>query len=481
MNQIGLIRTAFRRHTAGDRPSIVPNLVFPTVTPHEAARLCLTADGWRSWGQFAADVEALRPRIRSHDTICNLAGTRYAFMVGLAAALLNAQRTLLPSSATPENVRRTMAGSDSVLILGNGLPELDGPRFSDIPKDGGSVDPARIFKDLARSTGEIRVHTSGSTGAPMPHVKTFAALAGGSNLTENLFVQSGLDTTPGALTIIGTTPYQHMFGLEAAIIAPMVYGHPVVEHIPMLPGDLESIMHHARAAGCNEIALVTSPAHLKFLEPVIMDAPEVRTILSATAPMPQGLAERLEARGDLAVMEIYGSTETGSLAGRRTVQGPDWTPMNGFRLERVEDASWRASAPHLSQPEQLADALEMGTDGRFRLLGRLGEMVTVAGKRNNLGALNAALAEADGILTGCYVALRESADAESALGIAVVPQSPDADPAQVRRAVRNHLRTLIDPVFVPRQIILTDAIRRDATGKVTASELQRLRRLFNPG
>lgn len=473
-----LIDAPFRRKTAHVPPPIIPDLVIPIVTPHRNARLCLTQSGWRNWGQFAADVAELRPRIAEYSVLCNLTGSRYAFMVGLAAALLNGQRTLLPSSAAPENVRRTIAQCDDVLILGAGIPALSGPRLIDVPAGQTSLDPVDLLDKLTQATGEIHVHTSGSTGDPTPHVKTFGALAGGSNLTENLFAQSGLDTTPGALTIIGTTPYQHMFGLEAAVTTPLAYGHPVINQTPMLPGDLEQILGQGRESGCGEYALVTSPAHLKFLEPVIMASPEIRTILSATAPMPVALAERLEARGDLAVMEIYGSTETGSLAGRRTVQGPEWTPMNGFSLTPGEDNEWMATAPHLRRPEVLADALEMSEDGRFRLLGRLGEMVTVAGKRNNLGALNAALAEAPGIRSGCYLILQDALGRETQLGIVVVPHAADADPINVKRGVRDHMRTLVDPVFVPRQIVLTDLIERDATGKITATEQARLIQQF---
>lgn len=478
MNEIGLIQDALRWDTTRATRPIIPDTVIPLVTPSSTAKLCLTQKGWRTWGHFRADVEVLRPQIAEAQTLCNLSGNRYAFLVGLAAGLLNGQRTLLPSSAAPENVRRTIEEFSDVLILGEGLPEIEARRLVEIPVGEAISDAAQLSDRLLEASGEIRVHTSGSTGSPVAHIKTFAALAGGSNLTENLFAQSGLDTTPGVLTIIGTTPFQHMFGLEAAVTAPLVYGHPVVEQTPILPGDLECVLEHTRKHGCEEIALVTSPAHLKYLEPIIHATPEIRTILSATAPLPMSLAERLEARGDLAVMEIYGSTETGSLAGRRTIQGPDWTPMNGFELREDGDGHWHAMAPHLTQSETLADALDMGAGGKFRLLGRLGDMITVAGKRNNLGALNAALAEADGISSGCYVILRDGPDVETDLGIVVVP-SDVTDVTGLKKRVRTHMSKLVDPVFVPRNIVFAETIHRDATGKIPDFEVRRLRKRFD--
>ncbi len=52
---------------------------------------------------------------------------------------------------------------------------------------------------------------------------------------------------------------------------------------------------------------------------------------------------------------------------------------------------WEATAPHLGGAVPLPDEIVPEADGRFRLLGRRGEMVRIAGKRQSLGALNAAL------------------------------------------------------------------------------------------
>ena len=120
----------------------------------------------------------------------------------------------------------------------------------------------------------------------------------------------------------------------------------------------------------------------------------------------------------------------------------------------------------------------MVDEGRFRLLGRLGEMVTVAGKRNNLGALNAALAETPGITSACYVVLGNEASSETRLGIVAVPRNNQMDANTLRRTIRDHMRTLVDPVFIPRQILFTDQIARDATGKITAAEQTRLAKVF---
>ena len=53
------------------------------------------------------------------------------------------------------------------------------------------------------------------------------------------------------------------------------------------------------------------------------------------------------------VIEIYGSTETGALATRRTAREPRWQPLDGVRLERVDGATLVRGA-HFPSPAELA-------------------------------------------------------------------------------------------------------------------------------
>ena len=57
-----------------------PDLALPTMhTP-----LSVGPTGLRSWGDFAADVDLLRPRLKGAGGVCNLLNDRYDFMVGMA-------------------------------------------------------------------------------------------------------------------------------------------------------------------------------------------------------------------------------------------------------------------------------------------------------------------------------------------------------------------------------------------------------------
>ncbi len=78
--------------------------------------------------------------------------------------------------------------------------------------------------------------------------------------------------------------------------------------------------------------LVTTPIHLKALLASGLDIPSPDLVLSATAPMPPQLALAVEARLQAPLFEIYGSTETGQVASRRTTEGAEWTLYPGIAL-----------------------------------------------------------------------------------------------------------------------------------------------------
>ncbi|MGD7413502.1 beta-hydroxyacyl-ACP dehydratase, partial [Ralstonia pseudosolanacearum] len=131
-------------------------------------------------------------------------------------------------------------------------------------------------------------------------------------------------------------------------------------------------------------------------------------VLSATAPLPEPLAREAEARLAAPLIEIYGSTETGQIATRRTAQGATWHLQPGIRLEARagtpdEDGpvTW-ASGAHLDAPVPMGDTLEPIDDTHFLLHGRKADLINVAGKRTSLAYLNHPLNAIPGVEDGVF-------------------------------------------------------------------------------
>jgi acyl-coenzyme A synthetase/AMP-(fatty) acid ligase len=433
--------------------------------------LCFSHNGLKSWGQFAADVELLREQTSHASHICNLLPDRYDFMVGIAAALLNNQVTVLPAAVAPQAIRNALAEAEHPLILG-GEQKHHGTfaNLTTIPQSDNIVEPDRTLSALAVSKTQIHVFTSGTTKMPERLIKGWKTLVGGAAVTEEILAK--LDLQSGTTAMLGTTPHQHMYGLEATVFLGLGFGHCVYGATVFFPADLEIAVESAIAGEFRKAVLVTSPAHLKFFETTLLETDEICAVISATAPLSYAQAERLEARGNLAVMEIYGSTETGSLAIRRTIEGDLWEPVAGFQVVQTDEGPL-ASAPHLSEPCLLGDAIDLRPDGRFRLLGRTGDMIGIAGKRGNLSALNAILIETSCLLDGVVLRQRSEGDDQLAIVAVLDPQSGLSVP-QARTEIRRQFHNHVDGVFLPRRILFIDSLPRTPTGKINAEGMEQL-------
>src|SRR5674476_221107 len=154
------------------------------------------------------------------------------------------------------------------------------------------------------------VFTSGSTGTPQPHPKTWGALV--SCVQAEALRLGLLHNTP--FTIIGTVPPQHMYGFESTVLMAWHSGNALSHAQPFYPADI----CEALTAVPTPRVLVSSPVHLRALLDAGLALPEIALVVCATAPLSTELAQDIEARCHAPLLEIYGSTETGQIASRRS-------------------------------------------------------------------------------------------------------------------------------------------------------------------
>ena len=144
--------------------------------------------------------------------------------------------------------------------------------------------------------------------------------------------------------------------------------------------------------------LITAPVHLRALAESVHSMPALDRVVSATAPLTLELAQRCESMWNTRVFEVYGCTETGMVATRRTVDGPVWTTMRDVKIEQ-RDGEFHAYGGHV-QPGRLADRLRLISDSTFELEGRVDDVVNIGGKRASLEGLNRLLLSIDGVIDG---------------------------------------------------------------------------------
>ncbi len=181
--------------------------------------------------------------------------------------------------------------------------------------------------------------------------------------------------------------------------------------------------------------------------------------------MPVDLAARAEAAWAAPVIEIYGCTEAGQVATRRTTAGPEWRTYDGLRLGGDGDAAV-VSGGHVPEPTRLADVLEVVDAQTFRLLGRSNDLVNIAGKRSSLSHLNYHLNRVEGVRDGAFWLPPATASA-AVVRLAAFVVAPGRAAGQIVA----DLRQRVDAAFLPRPIVFVDALPREATGKLPTGVL----------
>jgi acyl-coenzyme A synthetase/AMP-(fatty) acid ligase len=416
---------------------------------------------------FLAEIEELAEQLPDRPYVVNFCTDRVRFAIAWAAAMLRAQVTLLPASRDAAAVEALRADYPALYVLtDDGADAFLAPVFT-YPRLAGTerVDTVPSFPpDQVAAV----LFTSGSTGRPTPSPRRWGRLVAGSRAAGAAL---GLQHHAGA-ALVATVPHAHSYGLESAVMLPLQHGLLLTAERPFFPADVAASLRGSQQPGL----LITTPVHMRALvrdsataEPGPGFGAPVRAgfVLSATAPLSADLALRTEAAFGAPVFEIYGCSEAGQLATRRTIEGPVWRCLQGFRLRQDEAGTW-AGGP--DEPDVLlADEIELtGGDG-FILRGRTVDMVNVAGKRSSLAHLTRQLTSIAGVEDGVF--LMPEADADGAPArLAAVVVAPGVSAAAILTALRER----IDPAFLPRPLHVADALPRNALGKLPRAEILRL-------
>ena len=413
-------------------------------------------------GQFLGDVARLGAALPASGHVLNVCADRYRFTVGFAAALVRGLVTLLPPTRTPAVIAQLKAfAPDAVCLTDEAACDIALPRVSypEAPSAAGA--PAATAVPLIDPERRAAwVFTSGSTGTPVPHEKTFGRMIDCMRV-EATRLDLG---TERSWALVATVPPQHMYGLEASVLLPLASGHALSAAHPFYPADICA----ALAAVPRPRALISTPIHLRALLASGLELPAIDLVVCATAPLAAELAAEVEQRCRTRLLEIYGSTETGSIAVRRPTLTAEWWLWPDVTLESRGEESFAAGG-HIDRPTRLYDLIEPTGPDRFLLHGRVAELVNIAGKRSSLAYLNHQLNSIPGVLDGAFFQGAAGEAGEVArLGACVV--APGLDPA----AIAAELRRRIDPVFLPRPLLLVASLPRTSTGKLPQEALRAL-------
>ena len=410
---------------------------------------------------FLRDATALARQLPASSHIVNLCADRYRFAVGLAAALLRRQVTLLPPSDNAAILSSLCVDfPDAIALFDRTAPATDMPGLAYPDTFEGTIDAIEMPLIPAEQPA-IVLFTSGSTGRPMPHGKSWGSLVGSA-------VAAGRALEIGDLahaTIIATVPQQHSYGFESTVMLPLQHGLALHHARPFYPADIAAAID----AAPRPRVLVTSPVHLHALLADTASLPPLDLIISATAPLSRDLALQAERVFAARLVEIYGCSEAGQLATRRTALREEWRCMDGVSLRQATGETF-VHGPTITGEIALGDVIELAGERQFHLYGRHADLVNIGGKRTSLAHLNYHLNSIEGVEDGVFVMPDETDDGTARLIALVVA------PRLTAEIILAALRTRIDPVFLPRPLRLLDALPRNAVGKLTREDALRAAR-----
>ena len=428
------------------------------------ARIAVRNAGAVTAARFIGEASALASQLPASRYVLNTCRDRYAFAVALAAALIAGRTSLLPPTRAPETLQQLAQRYPDTVYVGDDAgtiwwastlaPVPNAVRATARATTADQWPPPAIRRDHLAAIA----FTSGSTGEPQPQPKTWGGLVDGARAEV---VALGLHQAPiERVVLVGTVSPQHMYGLESTVMLAL-HGpcalsaqHPL--HADEVTGALTGID--------GQRVLITTPVHLKALAESSYKMPSLYRVVSATAPLTADLAARCEQLWDTQVFEIYGCTETGMVATRRTVQGPLWSAMRDVTIERHGDEFF-ARGGHV-RPGRLADRLRLLSDTTFELEGRADDLVNIGGKRASLAGLNRVLLAIDGVIDGAIFLPDAVPGGREQRPIALV-----VAPTCTRARLLAALRAQIDAAFLPRPLLMVDSLPRDAQGKLPRAAL----------
>ncbi len=413
--------------------------------------------------QFLADVHRVARTLPAGNHVLNACADRYRFTVGFAAALVAGKVSLLPSTHTSEVIRQlTLFAPDVFCLTDEARCDIELPR---VPYPDTSVADSRSWPPLDIDSEQLAayVFTSGSTGTPLPYRKTWGRLV---KCVRDGAGRFGL-FDGRSYGLIGTVPPQHMYGFESTVLLALQSHVALCAERPFYPADICAALERVPRPRI----LVSTPVHLRTLVSTDVTLPGVDLILSATAPLSQNLAREVEHRFDAPLQEIYGSTETGQIATRRTAHAVEWRLWPQVHLTPADDQTW-ATGGHIEQRTPMCDVIEITAEDRFLLHGRMADLVNIAGKRSSLAYLSHQLNAIPGVVDGAFFLRDEEAGSpdSTVTRVAAVVVAPEVG----AQTLLEQLRKRIDPVFLPRPLVFVGRLPRNATGKLPREALQAL-------
>jgi len=218
---------------------------------------------------------------------------------------------------------------------------------------------------------------------------------------------------------------------------------------------------------------------------------KLRLCISAGAPLPMAIAKKFQEKFNLAIHSFYGASECGGICYDREATNPSEGFVGEFmkdvNLEMI-DSNGSATQVRVRSPavgdgyfpepdkERLSDGIFIPDDllaregSGFKIVGRISDVINVAGKKVNPAEVEAHLLRFSGVRQAVVFGRPAGPGALRNEEVsACVVTAPNVSETDLLQFCRGGLSTW----QVPKQIFIVDAIPANDRGKISRRELSR--------
>jgi long-chain acyl-CoA synthetase len=428
-------------------------------------------------------AETLAARgVKPGDRIALTIGNHWTFAVALLAGWkLGAGVAPLDVLLKPEE-RADIVADLSPAVL------IDETR--ELARRSAPPDPSGAAADAA-----LILYTSGSTGRPKGALLSHGAL----ELAIESWAGPVMALTPEDV-VLATLPLAHSFGLNGALLAPLLVGATVALVERFAPDRVIEVIRRHRVTVFPGVATMFRR---------LLDAPElaaadfgsVRIAVSGAAPCPWELAERWRSRTGIRIVRGYGMTELFrpiSYQAANPTESPDsigW-PVPGVEIRIVDDTGrgvpagepgelWirspSAMDAYVNAPEETRDVLVEGwfrtgdlatvnADGLVTIVGRKRERILRGGYSVFPPEVEAVLLTHPAVAEAAVLGMPHPELGEDVAAFVALRPGASATPDDLVA----HCRDRLAAFKYPRRLTVLDSLPRGATGKILKSQLRPL-------
>jgi len=330
--------------------------------------------------------------------------------------------------------------------------------------------------------------TSGTTAAPRAiRFRSHQLLADCNQICDTMKIT-------GADLNFGVIPISHSYGFSNLLTPLIARGVPMVLSRDRTPRAILSDL-----ARSNATVFPGMPVFYQaFCEMDYVPAlPKLRLCISAGAPLPRTVAKKFREKFNLPIHSFYGSSECGGICYDREttneVEGFVGQPMAGVGIELLEPnasacqiqvRSAAVADGYFPEPDEeklgdgafVPDDLLARDDSGFKIVGRISDVINVAGKKVNPEEVEAHLLRFSGVRQAVVFGRPAAA---GVLRNEEVAACVAGSRHLTEEGLLRFCRTALSAWQVPKRIFVVDAIPMNERGKISRRDLAR--RFSTPG